>query len=129
MCLSVGQPNHTPPSLCDLGDYSPYYSLTHKNNQTMAQKTFKQFQDFDSYCTANNMAAKDIKLVLTTNGYQLLAHRGTVIATIHRDLKGRSPQQTARNITSVSLCFGIPHDGGLPCLLENKSQWETIDLF
>jgi hypothetical protein len=95
----------------------------------MAQKTFKQFQDFDSYCEANNMAAKDIKLVVTTKGYQLLAHKGKVISTIHGDLKGRSPQQTARNLVAVSLCFGIPHDGGLPCLLENKSQWETIDLF
>ena len=94
----------------------------------MAQ-VFKSFENFDSYCAANNMAAKDIKLVLTTNGYQLLAHRGTVIATIHRDLKGANPQQTARNITAVNLTFGIPHDGGLPCLLENKSQWETIDLF
>jgi hypothetical protein len=95
----------------------------------MANKTFKQFQSFDDFCAAHNMLPKDIKLVLTTNGYQLLAHRGTVIATIHRDLKGRSPQQTARNLVAVNLTFGIPHDGGLPCLLENKSQWETIDLF
>lgn len=95
----------------------------------MANKTFKQFQDFDSYCAAHNMAAKDIKLVLTTNGYQLLAHKGKVISTIHRELKGSTPQQTAKNITAVNLVFGIPHDGGLPCLLENKSQWETIDLF
>lgn len=95
----------------------------------MAQKVFASFESFDDFCTANNMAAKDIKLVLTTNGYQLLAHRGTVIATIHRDLKGRSPQQTARNLVAVSLCFGIPHDGGLPCLMENKSTWETFDLF
>ena len=95
----------------------------------MAQKVFASFENFDDYCAAHDMRPRDIKLVLTTNGYQLLAHRGTVIATIHRDLKGRSPQQTARNITSVSLCFGIPHDGGLPCLLENKSTWETVDLF
>ena len=95
----------------------------------MSQKVFKSFENFDSYCAANNMAAKDIKLVLTTNGYQLLAHRGKVISTIHRDLKGANPQQTARNITAVNLTFGIPHDGGLPCLLEDKSTWETIDLF
>lgn len=95
----------------------------------MSKTTFSSFQNFDSYCAANNMAAKDIKLVLTTNGYQLLAHRGTVISTIHGDLKGSNPQQTARNITAVNLTFGIPHDGGLPCLLEDKSTWETIDLF
>ena len=93
------------------------------------KKTFASFQVFDDYCAANNMAAKDIKLVLTTNGYQLLAHRGKVISTIHGDLKGATPQETARNITAVNLTFGIPHDGGLPCLLENKSQWETVDLF
>ena len=95
----------------------------------MAQKTFKQFQNFDDYCAANNMAAKNIKLVLTTNGYQLLAHRGTVIATIHGALKGSTPKQTAQNIAAVNLTFGIPHDGGLPCLLENKSTWETVDIF
>ncbi len=95
----------------------------------MAQKVFASFENFDSFCATNNMNAKDIKLVLTTNGYQLLAHRGTVIATIHGDLKGSNPQQTARNITAVNLTFGIPHDGGLPCLLEDKSTWETIDLF
>lgn len=95
----------------------------------MAQKVFASFENFEDYCAANNMVAKDIKLVLTTNGYQLLAHRGKVISTIHGDLKGATPQETARNITAVNLTFGIPHDGGLPCLLENKSQWETIDLF
>ena len=95
----------------------------------MSQKTFASFQNFDSFCASNNMSAKDIKLVLTTNGYQLLAHRGTVISTIHGDLKGANPQQTARKITAVNLTFGIPHDGGLPCLLEDKSEWETIDLF
>ena len=95
----------------------------------MSQKVFASFESFQSFCTSNNMDAKDIKLVLTTNGYQLLAHRGKVISTIHGDLKGANPEQTARNITAVNLTFGIPHDGGLPCLLEDKSTWETIDLF
>ena len=95
----------------------------------MAQKVFASFESFESYCAVNNMAAKDIKLVLTTNGYQLLAHRGRVVATIHHALKGATPQQTARNITAVNLTFGIPHDGGLPCLLEDKSTWEVVDLF
>ena len=95
----------------------------------MANKTFKEFQNFDDYCATHDMVAKNIKLVLTKNGYQLLAHRGKVIATIHGELKGSTPQQTAQNITSVNLTFGIPYDNGLPCLLENKSQWETIDLF
>ena len=95
----------------------------------MAQKVFASFENFEDYCSANNMAAKDIKLVLTTNGYQLLAHKGKVISTIHGDLKGVNPQQTARKITAVNLTFGIPHDGGLPCLMEDKSEWETIDLF
>jgi hypothetical protein len=95
----------------------------------MAQKVFASFEDFDSYCAANNMLPKNVKLVLTTNGYQLLAHRGKVIATIHRELKGSTPQQTAQNIAAVNLTFGIPHDGGLPCLLENKSDWEIVDIF
>lgn len=95
----------------------------------MSQKVFASFESFEDYCAANNMAAKDIKLVLTTHGYQLLAHRGNVISTIHGDLKGETPQQTARKITSVNLMFGIPHDGGLPCLLENKSRWASVDLF
>ena len=94
----------------------------------MAQKVFASFENFDDYCAAHNMLPKDVKLVLTTNGYQLLAYRGKVIATIHGALKGDTPQQTAKNITAVNLTFGIPDDGGLPCLLENKSQWETIDL-
>lgn len=94
----------------------------------MAQ-VFASFENFDDYCAAHNMLPKDVKLVLTTNGYQLLAHRGKVISTIHRDLKGSTPQETAKNITAVNLTFGIPHDGGLPCVMENKSQWETIDLF
>lgn len=95
----------------------------------MAQKVFASFENFDDYCAANNMVAKNIKLVLTTNGYQLLAHRGKVIATIHGALKGSTPQETAKNIAAVNLTFGIPHDGGLPCLLENKSTWETVDIF
>ena len=95
----------------------------------MSKKVFQSFESFDDFCAANNMAAKDIKLVLTTNGYQLLAHRGTVISTIHGDLKGATPQETAKNITAVNLTFGIPQDGGLPCLMENKTTWEVVDLF
>lgn len=95
----------------------------------MSKKVFQSFESFDDYCAANNMAAKDVKLVLTTNGYQLLAHRGKVISTIHGDLKGATPQETAKKITAVNLTFGIPHDRGLPCLLEDKSTWEVVDLF
>lgn len=95
----------------------------------MAQNNFKGFQSLNDFLQGFNASAKELKVALTTKGYQLLTLRGQVVSTIHGDLKGRTPQQTARNLAAVNLTFGIPHDGGLPCVMENKSQWEIVDIF
>lgn len=93
------------------------------------KKTFKGFQSLNEFLQGFNASAKELKIALTTNGYQLLTLRGQVVSTIHGALKGDTPQQTAQNIAAVNLSFGIPHNGGLPCALENKSDWEIVDIF
>jgi len=95
----------------------------------MAQNNFKGFQSLQEFLQGFNASAKELKVALTTKGYQLLTLRGQVVSTIHRDLKGRNAQQTARNLASVNLTFGIPHDGGLPCVMESKSDWQVVDIF
>jgi hypothetical protein len=95
----------------------------------MAQTTFKGFQSLNEFLQGFNASAKELKIARTTKGYQLLTLRGQVVSTIHGPLKGSTPQETAKNIAAVNLCFGIPHNGGLPCALENKSDWEIVDIF
>lgn len=95
----------------------------------MSQKVFKQFKSLNEFLRGFNASAKELKIAFTTNGYQLLTLRGQVVSTIHGPLKGATPQQTARNLASVNLTFGIPHDGGLPCVMESKSEWEIVDIF
>ena len=95
----------------------------------MAQKVFKKFQSLSSFLKGHNASKEDLSLVLTTNGYQLLTIHGEVVSTIHRELKGRTPQQTAQKLASVNMSFGIPYDDSLPCVFENKSVWETVDIF
>lgn len=93
------------------------------------KNTFKGFQSLQEFLQGFNASAKELKVALTTKGFQLLTLRGQVVSTIHGPLKGSNPQQTARNLASINMVFGIPHDGGLPCALENKSSWEIVDIF
>ena len=95
----------------------------------MSQKVFKEFKSLNEFLQEFNASAKELKIALTTKGFQLLTLRGQVVSTIHGPLKGSTPQQTARNIAAVNLTFGVPHDGGLPCALEDKSSWEVVDIF
>lgn len=95
----------------------------------MAQKVFKKFQSLSSFLKGHNASKKDLSIALTTNGYQLLTIHGEVVSTIHGELKGRTPQQTAQKLASINMSFGIPHDDGLPCVMEDKSEWETVDIF
>ncbi len=94
------------------------------------KNTFKGFQSLNQFLQGFNASAKDLSVALTTNGYQLLTLRGEVVATIHGPLKGSTPQQTARNLASVNMVFGIPHDPkGLPCVMESQSTWEEVAIF
>ena len=73
---------------------------------------------------------------MTTNGSQVLTITGAVSATIIGELKGSTLQETVNNLRSVNLTLGIPHAGSkdnagrpsLPCIMESKSDWESIDL-
>lgn len=107
----------------------PVIISTHSNSKVMANKTFKQFKSLSSFLKEHNASKKDLSIALTTNGFQLLTINGEVVSTIHGELKGRTPQQTAKTLASVNLTFGIPHDNGLPCLLEDKSTWEEVAIF
>lgn len=95
----------------------------------MSQKVFKSFKSLNEFLQEFKASAKELKIAHTTKGYQLLTLRGQVVSTIHGPLKGSTPQQTARNLAAVNLTFGVPHDGGLPCVMEDKSEWETVDIF
>lgn len=94
-----------------------------------SRKVFKSFQSLNEFLREHKASAKELKLALTSRGFQLLTLRGEVVSTIHGPLKGATPQETARNLAAVNLTFGIPHDGGLPCALEGQSEWEVVDLF
>lgn len=95
----------------------------------MSQKTFKGFKTLNQFLQEFNASAKDLSVALTTRGFQLLTLRGEVVATIHGPLKGRNPQQTAKTLASINLTFGIPHDNGLPCVMESQSTWEEVAIF
>ena len=95
----------------------------------MAQNTFKKFQSLNEFLQGFNASASELKIALTTKGYQLLTLRGKVVSTIHGPLKGRTPEQTAKTLASINMTFGIPHNGGLPCAMEDKSDWEIVDIF
>ncbi len=95
----------------------------------MAQNTFKRFDKLNKFLSKHNATKEDLGVALTTNGFQLLSINGEVVATIHGPLKGRTPQQTAKNLAAVNLTFGIPHDGGTPCVMEDKSDWEVVNIF
>ena len=119
----------SPPSLA-LGGYPPLTcwepSLKH-----FVMNTFASFQDF-----ADFTADKRASIALTSNGSQVLLLNGSVAATIKNELKGSTIQETAQRLRSVNLTVGIPHSGStdmkgrpsLPCIIESKSDWETIDL-
>lgn len=92
-------------------------------------KTFKKFQSLNSFLKSHNASKEDLSIVLTTNGYQLLSIFGEVVSTIHGPLKGRTPQETAKKLASVNMSFGIPHGEGLPCVMEDKSEWVEVSIF
>lgn len=95
----------------------------------MAQNTFKQFQTLTQFLNDRKASKEDLKLVLTDKGYQLLTLFGKVVSTIHGPLKSRNPEQTAKTLASINLTFGIPHDDGLACAMEDKSTWEEVSIF
>ena len=88
-----------------------------------------KFQTLSEFLEVHNATKKDLNVALTTKGFQLLTIRGEVVSTIHGPLKGQTPQDTARNLASVNLTFGVPHAGGLPCVMENQSTWEEVPVF
>ena len=103
----------------------------------MSQNTFATFQSMEEYLASNSIDRKKVAVAKTTNGALLLTAYGRPIATIHNELKGSTPQETARKLASVNITFGIPHPGSkdnagrpsLPCAMESKSQWEEVALF
>ena len=95
----------------------------------MAQNTFKKFQSLNEFLRGHKAYASELNVALTTKGFQLLTLRGEVVSTIHNPLKGSTPQETAQNLAAVNLTFGVPHDGGLPCVLEDQSTWEEVAIF
>ena len=103
----------------------------------MAQNTFAKFQSMEEYLASNSIDRKKIAVAKTTNGALLLTAYGQPSATIHNELKGSTPQETARKLASVNITLGIPHPGSidnagrpsLPCAMESKSQWEEVSLF
>ncbi len=97
----------------------------------MSQNTFSGFQAFEDFVDGRRASVS-----LTTNGSHVLTINGAVSATIINTLKGSTLQETVNNLRSVNLTLGIPHKGSkdnagrpsLPCIMESKSDWESIDL-
>ena len=97
----------------------------------MSRNTFASFQDFESF-----IDGRKASISMTTNGSQVLTINGAVSATIINSLKGSTLQETVNNLRSVNLTLGIPHAGSkdnagrpsLPCIMESKSEWESIEL-
>ena len=93
--------------------------------------TFASFQSFEAF-----LDGRKASISQTTNGSQVLTVGGQVAATIINTLKGSTLQETANNLRAVNLTLGIPHPGSkdnagrpsLPCIMESKSDWESIEL-
>lgn len=97
----------------------------------MSRNTFAGFQSFEEFLNGRKASISQ-----TTNGSQVLTINGAVSATIINELKGSTLQETVNNLRAVNLTLGIPHPGSkdnagrpsLPCIMESKSEWESIEL-
>ena len=91
---------------------------------------FKRFESFREFVKSNN-----VQVAETDKGKMVLMVDGEFVATISKDLQGSTAAETVQNLRSVNLSVGIPtksvqEDGrpNRPCVFENKSTWELVDL-
>ena len=97
----------------------------------MSQNTFSGFQSFEAFLDGRKATIDE-----TDQGYHVLSISGQVAATISNKLKGSTLEETAAILRGVRLTLGLPHPGSkdnagrpsLPCLLESKSTWKSIEL-
>jgi hypothetical protein len=101
------------------------------------KNVFSEILSLEGFCAKKRLSSESLQVAKTTKGFFLLIAYGSPVAVIKKELQGSTLQETLANIQSVNLCFGMPHQGdtdkagrpSLPCLMESKSQWETIGLF
>ena len=90
---------------------------------------FDSFQDFESWAEAQE---GPVSVTHTTRGFVFLTCKGEVIAHVKKELRGSTVQETASNLAAVNLTLGIPPiingERGLPVLMEDKSDWESVKL-
>lgn len=92
---------------------------------------FKSFVNFEEWAADQ---PGDVNLTHTTNGSVFLMVRGEVVAHVKKELRGSTAEETLQNLAGINLTIGIPpadpetQEVGLPTLMEDKSQWDTIKL-
>ena len=97
----------------------------------MTRNTFSGFQSFEAFLDGRKATIDE-----TNQGFHVLSIYGQVAATISNKLKGSTLEETVANLRAVNLTLGLPHPGSvdnagrpsLPCLLEAKSEWKSIEL-
>ena len=106
------------------------------------EQSFARFLSFGDFLSERGIDKKNVIVVKTTNGYQMLQAAGKVIANIKKSLKGETVQETsalilATVISGKGATFGIPKEGStdiagrpsLPCLMESAGNWESEAIF
>lgn len=101
------------------------------------KRTFSSIKTLGEFLRSEGLDRRDLGVSQTSNGSLVLTALGEVVATIKNDLKGPTAAATAKNLSSVNLCFGIPHPGttdnsgrpSLPCVMESTTEWDVVSLF
>lgn len=95
----------------------------------MSEFRFERFEDFSSWAEEQ---PSTVSVTHTTRGFVFLTCRGEVVAHVKKELRGSTVQETASNLAAVNLTVGIPPivngERGLPVLMEDKSEWESVQL-
>lgn len=107
------------------------------NHCPMSKNTFASIKTLGEFLRSEGLNRSDLGVSQTSNGSIVLTALGGVVATIKNDLKGHNAAATAKNLSAVNLCFGIPHPGSkdnsgrpsLPCVMESSTEWDVVSLF
>ena len=108
-------------------------NLNNLNNKEIitCECEYENTISFEDYCDQFNLQKSNLEIAQMPEGDFVVIANDNMIFSIDDGLKGKNLQQTIAMVSTVSLEVGVPKAGSkrLPCLLESKHKWETLDLF
>ena len=99
----------------------------------MSEFRFDTFENFEDWADAQSGPVS----IAHTSGESkavFLTVRGKVVAHVKKELRGATAQETLDNIKGINLTIATPPkdpatgEVGLPTLMQDKSEWDTLVL-